>query len=88
MKTVFSLGPGWFWSEVPAKGSKMPRGRMRIHCARLESYDLDEKESGDMDTTFQLLVAQAEGNPSIARVLLKLHESLGKNLEQLKQQAK
>ena len=85
MKTLFSTGPGFFWAETP-NGSNVPKGKMRIHCARIECYELDESD-GDLETTFDLLVAKAEDSKEIARSLVSLHDSLGMNIVGLKKQA-
>lgn len=85
MKTVFSTGPGWFWAETP-DGSDVPDGKMRIHCARIECYELDESQ-GDLETTFELLVAKSENNRDVARSLVSLHSSLGMNIVELKKEA-
>lgn len=85
MKTLFSTGPGWFWAEI-SEGSDVPKGKMRIHCARIECYELDESQ-GDFELGFDVLASKAEYSKEIARSLVSLHDSLGLNIAELKKHA-
>lgn len=77
MKTAFQTGPGFFAANDCRHEPAVPPGVMRVYCARLEAYDIEpEKNQDDAETSFELLVAKAEGNPELARVLLRLKEAL------------
>lgn len=86
MTTVMSSGPGFFWAETPDRHPAIPAGGLRVHCARIETYDLDPSVD-DLNTSFELLVAKSENNPQLAKALIALHQALGANLAILKQEA-
>ncbi len=81
MKTIIATGPG-FYAADSDKMPSVPKGKLRVYCARIEVYELDETQ-GDLDTSFELLVAKAEKQPGLANALLKLADSLEANRQEL-----
>lgn len=88
MKTAFQNGPGFYAAATSDKRRDLPRNTMRIYCARLEAYDLPLTDDAMDAVKWELLPAQAEGKPEIARALLLLADVLAANKAELERQAK
>lgn len=86
MKTAFQNGPGFYAADTSRNRADLPPNSMRIYCARLEAYDLPLAGDAVDNIEFQILFAQAEGNPEIARALLKLGEAIAANRKQLERE--
>lgn len=87
MKTAFSTGPGFFAADTSGHDRDLPPGVMRVYCARMEAYDLPiDASQEDLDTNFQVLFSQAEGNPEIAKAMLKLSGAIESNRKFLESQ--
>lgn len=87
MKTAFQTGPGFYWAATSKTIPKLPANTIRVHCARLEAYDIENNKLDD-ETRFELLVAQAEGKPEIATALIALHKNIEGNLPLLREIAR
>jgi hypothetical protein len=89
MNTVFQTGPGFFAANTNEGDSAVPKGRIRILCARLEAYDLEIKNESDMDDIkFEVLFAKAEGKPQLAKAMLALADAINGNRAMLEAEAK
>jgi hypothetical protein len=86
MKTAYRNGPGFYAAATSSKRPDLPPNTTRIYCARLEAYDLPLAGDAVDNIEFQLLFAQADGNPEIARALLLLGETIAANREQLQRE--
>lgn len=86
METIFQTGPGFFAANTAETRPEVPKGKLRVYCVRLEAYDLDDSED-DLDTSFSVLFAKAEGDPQIARTLLTLGETIKGNEAMLRKEA-
>ena len=83
MKSVFQTGPGFFAADSNKVLPELEDGVLRIYCARIEAYDIEDQES-DREMSFKVLFAMCEDNPELARALLKLGDAIGANEEVLK----
>jgi hypothetical protein len=89
MTTAFQNGPGFYAARTSETNPRVQPGILRIYCARLEAYDIPAAAGmEDLETKFELLVAQAERDAEIARALLDLHESIGRNLDCIRKAAR
>lgn len=90
MKTAFQNGPGFFSASSHEHNPRVPAGMMRVYCVRLEAYDIDGNDPEDpgLETSFEVLFAQAEGHPEIAHMLLHLSKSIEANRELLEHELK
>lgn len=88
MTTIFQTGPGFFSAVTNDKDRSVPVGKMRIYCARIEAYDLDQEERMDMDTNVTILFSMAEKDPKVALVPLRLGDAIGRNRKNLEAFAK
>ena len=83
MKTALSTGPGFFAADSSDHNPKVKKGKVRIYCAKIEVYDIDDSEA-DNNTVFEILFAKAEKDPLVAEALLKLGGTIQANEENLK----
>lgn len=90
MVTAFSTVPGFYAAVDSRHDSNVPKGKLRIMCARLESYDMDvgNEEEPALDSSFIILASMAEGKPEVARALLSLGRHIEGNREVLERFAK
>lgn len=72
------------YAAMSKAGDKtVPKDKIHVFCIRTECYELDSSDA-DSETTFQVLFAQCEGNPKLARALLTLAETIKVNERLLK----
>ena len=70
MTTAYQTGPGMYAATTDKVDRTIPPGAVRVHCVRLEAYDLPAKpEQHDLDAEFTIVFAMAEGNPALAKTL-------------------
>ncbi len=98
MKTVLRTQPGFFAAETNKSGERpgIPKGKMHIHVAIIETYELDlhADKQGDLDISFPILAAlpslmmndEEEQDKAIKlkTLLLQLGEHIKGNEEHLK----
>jgi hypothetical protein len=88
MTTAFQTGPGFYAADTSDHRRNLPPNTMRVYCARLEAYDLPLGDRDSRNTEFQILFAQAEGNPDVARALLLLGRTIEGNRQLLEDLAR
>ena len=88
MKTAYQTGPGMYAADTSGHARYLPDDTMRVYCARIEAYDLELRDKGSINTQFQVLFAQADDNPEVARALLKLADTINCNRGMLERMIK
>lgn len=89
MRTAYQTGPGYYAAGTPPHDAAIPEGHVRIYCVRMEAYDIEKHPGGDGDDVkFELLFSMCEGDPVLARALLKLGRAVNANRPALERAAK
>lgn len=86
MKTALQTGPGFFAGESTKNNTKVPKGKMWLYCARIETYEVDNLSPQDLETQFELLMAKCLRTPGLANILLILGKCIEANQEYLLEQ--
>lgn len=86
MKTIMSSGPGFFTARSRKVDPEIPAGALRIYVARIEIYEIPPGNEMD-DISFELLVAKAQDNPTMAKALIELGKAISANKVMLEKEA-
>ncbi len=88
MKTAFSTGPGFYEANTNKTDKSIPPGVIRIHCARLEAYDITgSPDDVGNEVQFTVLFAMAEKDKRLAKALLGLGRAINGNRKLLEEMA-
>ena len=87
MKTSLATVPGLIAVNTAQSDKTIPPNRMRISFAKLEiqEYGLNDINP---ESEFSILAGLADGNRTVAKLLLALHDHLTMNLEVIKRLSK
>lgn len=88
MKTAYQTRPGFYAANTSKVDKTIPGGVLRVHCLRMEAYDLPAGDDSMDNIEFVVLFAMAENNPAIAGALLTLRDAINGNEAMLKAIAK